>query len=342
MIAPFPWFGGKSRVADIVWDRFGDVANYVEPFFGSGAVLLSRPHVPAIETINDLDCMVANFWRALQHDPEAVAYHADNPVNEADQHARHLWLCSQAEFRELMKTDPEYYDAKIAGWWVWGQCIWIGSGWCSVKLPHLGDAGTGVHRKLPHLGNAGTGVHRKLPHLGDAGKGVNRQLPHLGNAGTGVSCVSDLTSGTLTHDSILSYMRELAERLRRVRVCCGDWSRVCGPSPTVKLGITGVFLDPPYADEAGRQGALYASDSLSVAHEVRRWAVENGDNPDLRIALCGYVGEHEMPISWECLPWKARGGYGSQGTGAGRENSGRERIWFSPHCLDNSLFGALA
>jgi hypothetical protein len=27
--APFPWFGGKSRVAEIVWDRFGDVPNYV-------------------------------------------------------------------------------------------------------------------------------------------------------------------------------------------------------------------------------------------------------------------------------------------------------------------------
>ena len=38
--APFPWFGGKSRVAPLVWDRFGDVPNYVEPFFGSGAVLL--------------------------------------------------------------------------------------------------------------------------------------------------------------------------------------------------------------------------------------------------------------------------------------------------------------
>ena len=24
---------------------------------------------------------------------------------------------------------------------------------------------------------------------------------------------------------------------------------------------------------------------------------------------------------------------GSQGNGAGRENAGRERIWFSPHCL---------
>ena len=44
--APFPWFGGKSLVADIVWQRFGDIPNYVEPFFGSGAVLLGRPHAP--------------------------------------------------------------------------------------------------------------------------------------------------------------------------------------------------------------------------------------------------------------------------------------------------------
>jgi hypothetical protein len=28
--APFPWFGGKRKVADMVWQRFGDVANYVE------------------------------------------------------------------------------------------------------------------------------------------------------------------------------------------------------------------------------------------------------------------------------------------------------------------------
>ena len=104
--SPFPWFGGKSKVSDIVWDRFGDVPNYVEPFFGSGAVLLNRPYQPATETINDMDCFVANFWRALQNDPEAVAAHADNPVNEADQHARHLWLVNNADFQERMKTDP--------------------------------------------------------------------------------------------------------------------------------------------------------------------------------------------------------------------------------------------
>ena len=38
---PFPWFGGKRKVAAEVWSRFGTVANYVEPFFGSGAVLLT-------------------------------------------------------------------------------------------------------------------------------------------------------------------------------------------------------------------------------------------------------------------------------------------------------------
>jgi DNA adenine methylase len=161
--APFPWFGGKSRVADIVWDRFGDVANYVEPFFGSGAVLLARPHPPRIETVNDLDCMVANFWRAVQADPEAVAQWCDWPVNEADLHARHLGLVQGLPaHRERMMTDPDHFDAKIAGWWVWGLCQWIGSGWCAERkptrqLPSVGDAGRGVHRKLPAVGNAGRG-----------------------------------------------------------------------------------------------------------------------------------------------------------------------------------------
>jgi|GEM_PF-1579319 hypothetical protein len=38
------------------------------------------------------------------------------------------------------------------------------------------------------------------------------------------------------------------------------------------------------------------------------------------------------------LPWKARGGYGNQ---SGNENCRRERIWFSPHCLQPGLFAPL-
>ena len=53
----------------------------------------------------------------------------------------------------------------------------------------------------------------------------------------------------------------------------------------------------------------------------------------MRIALCGYEGEHGMPSDWECVAWKAGGGYGSQSDGRGRENAARERIWFSKFCL---------
>lgn len=120
---PFPYFGGKSKIAKIVWNRLGDVDNYCEPFCGSAAVLLVRPHQPRVETINDIDCMVANFWRATQHAPEAVAEHADGPVNEADLHSRHHWLVLSDEakvFRDRMKKDPFYFDPLIAGWWCWG------------------------------------------------------------------------------------------------------------------------------------------------------------------------------------------------------------------------------
>lgn len=106
--APFPWFGGKSRAADLIWSRLGDVTNYVEPFAGSLAVLLARPTPPGTETVNDLDCYLANFWRALAADPDDVAKWATGPVNEADLHARHRWLVAQAAFRERMKTDPDF------------------------------------------------------------------------------------------------------------------------------------------------------------------------------------------------------------------------------------------
>lgn len=129
--APFPYFGGKSRVASLVWSRLGDVANYVEPFFGSGAVLLARPHVPKTETVNDANCYLANFWRAIAHDPDGVATHADWPVNEADMISRHKWLIRSEycqAFRDRMFSEPDYFDVKIAGWWVWGACAWIGGG----------------------------------------------------------------------------------------------------------------------------------------------------------------------------------------------------------------------
>jgi hypothetical protein len=219
---PWPYFGGKSRVADIVWARLGDVDNFIEPFCGSAAVLLRRPHPSRIETINDADCMVANFWRATQHNPERVAEFADGPVNEADLHARHKWLVLSDEaktFRKRMRSEPDYYDPKFAGWWCWGLCCWIGGGWCTTNaagddafspnttpaLAGSDGAGLGVVRapagerrcKLtggsPGSGALGTGVHSNGP---DAALSPGRK-PRIdggaNQAGHGIHAKGELT-----------------------------------------------------------------------------------------------------------------------------------------------------
>lgn len=325
LVAPFPYFGGKRRVTDLVWSRLGDTPNYVECFAGSLAVLLARPHAPHTETVNDADGLLANFWRAVQHNPDAVAQWADWPVNEADLYARHVWLVSRGpSLVQWLEADPDNYDAKIAGWWLWGICQWIGSGWCAGAADASGVPGG------EDAGNGGMGVHRQLPHLGPGsyGTGYKSGTQHI---------PADADALDAHRDHLVSTMRALQARLRRVRVCCGDWSRVLGPSPTTKHGMTAVFLDPPYAQKE-RQGGLYAVET-NVSAAVREWAIANGDNPLMRIALAGYDGEHAMPDTWEAVPWKAHGGYGSQGEGRGRANAKREMLWFSPHCIQPEKFG---
>lgn len=306
VLAPFPYFGGKAMVAANVWERFGDAQNYVEPFFGSGAVLLSRPHLPRTETVNDTDGFLVNAWRAIKCNPDSVAEYADYPVSEPDLHARHYWLVQTgAERSEHLCADPDWYDAKAAGWWIWGACSWIGSGWCSGEGPWVSDGNRLV--KLPK-DRSGQGINRQLPHLSH-GRGINRQLPR---------------------NAISAWFQHLSERLRRTRIACGDWARVCTPSVTHRHGLTAVFLDPPYG--AKDRCTVYTHDSNDLTAPVQEWCRENGDNPKMRIALCGYEGEYDLP-DWDCFAWKTRGGYGSQGNRQARDNSNRERIWFSRHCL---------
>lgn len=324
MKAPFPYFGGKSKIASRIWAHLGaDVTNYVEPFAGSLAVLLGRPGgAGKVETVNDFDGLLANVWRAVAKDPDAVAHFADWPVNECDLHARHLWLVGQREaLTSRLMGDPDWFDAKAAGWWIWGVCAWIGSGWCSGKGPWIAHDGELVDsRQLPHVGNAGQGINRQLPHVGDAGQGINRKLPHVGDAGRG-AYISELFA-------------ELSARLRDVRVACGDFERVLSDACTTRHGVTGVFLDPPY--EAGNTDP-YAQCGKGVSERAAAWCFVNGNRPNMRIVLAGYDGEHdhfglEYP-GWKKESWKAQGGYGNASAGRGRDNAAREILWVSPHCV---------
>jgi len=222
--APFPYAGGKSKAAPLIWKAFGDVDHYVEPFCGTMAVLLNRPHEANrtyySETVSDADGLLINAWRSIQLHPQATAEACSNPVAEADMHARHaaLVLWRRNNNLELLCGDPAWCDPVMGGWWLWGIACWIGSGWCAGtgawtpvngrltkqarntrepgvarKLPHIADDGQGVN----HAGAREPGVNRQLPLIISNGQGVNlpqarepgvnRQLPDLANDGRGVN-----------------------------------------------------------------------------------------------------------------------------------------------------------
>ena len=223
--APFPWFGGKSAVGRHVWDAFGDATHYVEPFAGSLGVLLSVMDSPRRhETVNDLDGYVTNVWRAIRADPETVAHWADYPASELDLTARHLWLVNEGRpDTARLASDPDYYDAKAAGWWVWGACCWIGSGWCSGKGPHTVASITGADDA-----NAGRGVHRKLPHLANAGRGdaLRRQRPDSADRAVRMGGTPRAAGGMVELGVVASGRVGLRQR---------DWPQAAGPRADLVL-----------------------------------------------------------------------------------------------------------
>ena len=113
LTAPFPYYGGKSRHAKEIWKRFGRPDVYAEPFAGSLAVLLGRANPCRREVVCDLDGHIANFWRAMQADPDEVARWADYPTIHQDLTARHRWLTAWCrEHSARLSEDPFYYDAR--------------------------------------------------------------------------------------------------------------------------------------------------------------------------------------------------------------------------------------
>lgn len=65
--------GSKWSIARWVIDFFPDHHSYLEPFFGSGAVLFNKPR-SHIETVNDLDGNVVNLFEWIKRDPERLAH----------------------------------------------------------------------------------------------------------------------------------------------------------------------------------------------------------------------------------------------------------------------------
>ena len=265
-----PYTGSKAKAAALVWQRFGVVARYIEPFAGSGAVALANPYGAPVngEILNDLDGVIANFWRAVQADPDSVAEAADWPPSQIDLMARQQALIeARPALGDLLRRDPHACDLELAGWWLYGALHWLGSEF--ARDPADGrKAGFDVRPDLASINR-----RKRWP------------------------------------DGLAEPLRAMARRLRETQLWACDWTACVKPRvlDAGKGEISAVFLDPPYTAKAGRRQRLYPADSLSVADEVAAWAAANGE--DYRIALCGIDGEHAMPRGWDKAPWRNGNGY---------------------------------
>lgn len=61
--------GAKWGMAEEIVSLMPPHRSYLEPFFGSGAVLFNKPP-SAIETVNDIDGDIVNFFAVLREQPE--------------------------------------------------------------------------------------------------------------------------------------------------------------------------------------------------------------------------------------------------------------------------------
>ena len=325
----------------MVWSRFGRVERYIEPFAGSLAVLLANPQPPNIEIVCDLNCMIANFWRSVVADPEAVARYADWPTFHADLTARHKWLLLHRDtVARKCQDDPDWCDPKAAGWWVWGMSHWIGGGFCSSKtaqIPSVTPCSSG--------GGSGVSVQRinvpfttQRPHvaLSGGGEGVSRQRINVPFRDKHSPRTIDTEA---LGERLAPWMQKLARRLSNVIVLCRSWQSALSPTllgnTTTKSTDTAIFMDPPYRVSGNRRAAsLYASDfdgtSEDTAVASYNWAVAHGQQ--FKIAYCCRQGDFDVPAGWTSDTKTMKS--------LGRQRPGDDLIMFSPRCSGStrSLF----
>ena len=99
--APFAYYGGKAGMAARIVSHMPAHRVYIEPFFGSGAVLFAKP--PARhEIVNDLDAVVVTFFRVLRERRAEL-----EEVCALSPHSR-------VEFEAAVLDEPELDELEVA------------------------------------------------------------------------------------------------------------------------------------------------------------------------------------------------------------------------------------
>lgn len=221
--APFNYFGSKAGIAHEVWTRLGNPRVYIEPFAGSAAVLLARPGgapPPAdLEIVNDADGHISNVWRAIQAHPDDLVDVMTTGAREVDLHARAaVALERTTDLVSRLEGDPHFCDVELASWWLAGARHTLPGNFLKAGPWHRERGDGGTWRLV--RGESGCGISRSRAMDNASFGGPNREPER--------------------------WLQLLAERLQRVQVFCGDWTRVLSPyslSQGTRPGVRSIFLE---------------------------------------------------------------------------------------------------
>ena len=116
---PFAWYGGKQMLAQWIVAQFPPHTRYIEPFGGSGAVLMAKPPC-AWELFNDLDDGVVGFYRVVQDPDLAPRLQQTAALTPWSRRLYHQWL----------RTWPDHPDpvVRAARWWYVQRAAFSGGG----------------------------------------------------------------------------------------------------------------------------------------------------------------------------------------------------------------------
>ncbi len=271
---PFPYFGGKRRAAPLVWSALGNVSRYVEPFFGSGAVLLGSPSRPKSELVNDLCGYVANLWRSIQQDPATVERLASAPCDERELKARHRWLFHGEGVERLAAIDWDDLsacDAEVGGLWLWCACV-------SIKVScsdlHRGSHGAGIKAwTWAGLGDVVRRVERVQILRGDWSRCVTPATIDLNPGGNRMFGTVGIFLDPPYGDSDSVHYDDGTGNVSRD---VWAWATANGDNPRLRIVVAGYDDGREIPDgwtviERAEKGSIGKSDANANRHRERLW-----------------------------------------------------------------------
>lgn len=247
---PFRWYGGKYSHLKWLLPQLPETHRYIEPFGGSGSVLLNREPSP-VEVYNDLDSDVTNFFKVLR----------DNRDELLEKIALTPFSREEFEYAIESQNNEDLTDIEKA------RLFFVRAGQVRSGLAQEATPGRWAYCKNASRRDMASAVsrwHSRLDHLEQAAEriggyseveAVTEELREEGNEE-----VADKLEGLSNQKAVKvlqeAKLEDMADRFRRVQIENRDAIEIIQTYGDSDDAL--IYCDPPYPHESRSEGTTTA------------------------------------------------------------------------------------